>query len=158
LAQWDAVHNAREELNGLIDGFPDFSLHEADARVSAETLSDLKTTVALLQEVNTQLDVAGDREAPSHTRIANREEPRAHAAVKATYDNPYDELTLTFERAETLIQAMMDAQMSGEDRNLVGLGAMAQLQLDYALDICHANNKYWYKNPGEQGSAPTATT
>ena len=72
LAAWDSVYNAREELNGLIDAFPDFNLHEPEGRVSADTVSDLKTAVALLQEVNTRLDVAGDREAPEGERLRHK--------------------------------------------------------------------------------------
>lgn len=59
------------------------------------------------------------------------------------YDGGYDDLTLTFERIDTLALAINDAVMMDENRNLVALIAMVRHYLRDADRIASENAKRW---------------
>ena len=55
----------------------------------------------------------------------------------------FDDLTLTLEHVAALIQAIIDVEMSGEDRDLISLGTQARDLLESAHAICTANGQRW---------------
>lgn len=107
----------------------------------AETHDDDGMTAAtVVEQIESAIRKAWDR-------IDNEDIERRWASetleAATSLSGGIDDLTLTLERAQALVTAIVDVDMHGEERDLVSLGSILRREIETADGICRANSKQW---------------